>query len=277
MKSKITILQVVLLILIPLISLADGDDKSLEIDKLKAKDQPINQLTANIQEKLAQLNKVATDIKTLIAQYEAILKEARQPVKKHEIPFETVSQNNLIKLTQVAELAEQACQSAEKQAEAVRATFDKLSTSVEQMAKLTDTVNISNDGQVININGAYTLIITDRTCANQAWYAEIQTPKQGNLLLDIRANFSHCTSGCHWAFRHLQVLFNAYTSQVILNDTNNNGNGAGQWTIKRIVTSGKHAEKMRLEKSAGSQKWCGPVDIKIESNQPIKRLKTDSL
>jgi hypothetical protein len=81
-----------------------------------------------------------------------------------------------------------------------------------------------------------------------------------------------------WAFRHLEVLFNAYTSQKILTDTNNNGNGAGEWTISRLITytdkHGGHSTKMRIEKSAGSARYCGPVDIRIEANTPIRLLKT---
>ncbi len=59
-----------------------------------------------------------------------------------------------------------------------------------------------------------------------------------------------------------------------------NGSDAGEWTITRLVTNtnkhGEYSGKMRIEKSAGSTSYpyCGPVDIRIEGNTPIRLLKT---
>jgi enamine deaminase RidA (YjgF/YER057c/UK114 family) len=284
MISKISISKAMLLglTLIPIISSAQDDKTTLDVYQniiggLKAKHQVINQLTVDVQQKLLELKKEAENIKTLIAKYEAVLEtNTQQPPQEHNPQLTTASQNALKKLKEAAKLAEQARQSAEKDAKAAQAILDELGITVENIVKLTNVIDVSSDENVININGSYTLVITDRACANQKWYAEIDTQHQGSLLLDIRASFNHCTSGCHWAFRHLEVLFNAYTSQVILSDTNNNGNGAGEWTLTRIATNEKYSEKMRLEKSAGTQKWCGPIDIKIESNQPIKLSKTET-
>lgn len=282
---KTSFLKVVLLALtlMPLVSLADTDEAAFEIYQniivdLETKYQTINQLTANVKQKIATLEEEANNIKNLITKYEGMLENIRQEqLKKHEKRLEILTQAHLKRLKEEVHVVGQARHAIQKDAKATRVILEELDTSVKKIAKLTNAISVSEDGKMVNVNGSYTLVIIDRSCANQRWYAEIDTQHQGSLLLDIRANFSHCTTGCHWAFRHLEVLFNAYASQVILSDTNNNGNGAGEWILTRIVTSGKHSEKMRLEKLAGTQKWCGPIDIKIESNQPLKLLRTGEL
>jgi len=156
----------------------------------------------------------------------------------------------------------------------------QIDTLLGQVKKQQATINTQQKRIAeLEKNSSYTLVINGQSCSNQEWYAEVET-LVGNVFLDIRANFTHCGGGCHWAFRHLKVLFNSYTAQLILTDTNNNSNGhsAGEWTITRLITEtskyGDHSGKMRIEKSSGNLPYCGPVDIRIESNAPLRLLKT---
>ncbi len=131
-------------------------------------------------------------------------------------------------------------------------------------------LDIVGDARVqgrLNLDGEYTLVMDGTACSNQAWYTDVQITDAHSVFMDIRAAFSHCGGGCHWAYRHMEVFYNAYLESFVVYDNNNNGNGGGAWTFTRIANN-----ILRIEKSAGSVVYCGPVNIRITCNKPIAQM-----
>jgi hypothetical protein len=119
------------------------------IQKLEIEYQKLKELTADAHQKAAELEEATNSVKTLIAKYEAALNTTKQKlVMKHEAQLKTIKEAYQKKLAGESDLAELARQSAEDDAKATRALLDKLGTSAEKVAKLTDVVTVSSDGKL---------------------------------------------------------------------------------------------------------------------------------
>jgi Skp family chaperone for outer membrane proteins len=138
----------------PMTSFAYGNKTVIEvyqeaIQKLDLEYEKLKQLTAEAKQKVADLEKDANSIKTLIAKYEKALETTTQALeKKHEAELKVVKDAYRTELAAEAKLAELARHSAEDNDKATRALLDKLGTSAEKVAKLTNAVSVSSEGKV---------------------------------------------------------------------------------------------------------------------------------
>ncbi|MDM8560879.1 tail fiber domain-containing protein [Candidatus Parabeggiatoa sp. HSG14] len=150
---RLTLVVLLALTLMPIAPIAHGktviEVYQEHIQKLINKDDELEQLITDAKQKVTEFEKEANSIKALIAKYETALETTTQEISvKHEAQLKTVKDAYKTELAAEAKLAEQARKSAEDDAKATRAILDELGTSAEKVAKLTDAVSVSGDGNV---------------------------------------------------------------------------------------------------------------------------------
>jgi hypothetical protein len=151
---RLTLVLLLALTVSPISAFAYGNKTVIEvyqeaIQKLDLEYEKLKQLTAEAKQKVADLEKDANSIKTLIADYQKALKTTTQALeKKHEAELKVVKDAYRTELAVEAKLAELARHSAEDNDKATRALLDKLGTSADKVAKLTDALSVSSEGKV---------------------------------------------------------------------------------------------------------------------------------
>lgn len=125
----------------------------------------------------------------------------------------------------------------------------------------------------MQIGNRHILTINGTSCTNDSWTTTIDNGNN-ETLMDMRMSFSHCGGGCHYANRHWEGYFNFYSERFPTSDEVDNTGSAGAWTFTRTQTGTANnqavSERTIITKSAANAtRYCGPVDIWLESNQPM--------
>lgn len=122
------------------------------------------------------------------------------------------------------------------------------------------------------IGDQHILTVDGSTCANRDFVVELEHPAEATLL-DVQMSFSHCGGGCHYAYRHWTGFFDSESGMTTVENIAQTGASGGSWTITRLAPTDEGMSRTRLQKTRDPRyRWCGDVDLWIDSNQPMNLI-----
>lgn len=128
----------------------------------------------------------------------------------------------------------------------------------------------------MQLGSLHVLTIHGSSCTDEGWNAVIANGRDSTWM-HIEMAFAHCGGGCHGTYRDWKGYFNAYVASTAVYDHINNFDSGGSWTFGRTTTAtganGPVSDQTTITKIPnGTYHYCGPVDIRVESNRPLSLL-----